>query len=116
MGNELCQRLAHKPEWLLADCGKGVDADEEVETEQAQWDPDNEGVEEGQYSQACSYLVTWLHRPRVAPTNHSPTRGCCAVWRGRECLGGNCRPGQCDEECLHVRLPEVLSVKGHGQG
>ena len=35
-------------------------------------------------------------RPRVAPTNHSPTRVVVAVWRGRECLGRNCKPARCD--------------------
>lgn len=58
-GDDVGQLVAHKPEWLLRDCGKVyVEEEDDVQDQQdqAEWDPDNAGVE-----QACSYLVPWLH-------------------------------------------------------
>jgi len=58
-GDDVGQLVAHKPEWLLRDCGKVyVEEEDDVQDQQdqAELDPDNDGVE-----QACSYLVPWLH-------------------------------------------------------
>ena len=74
VGDELGQRVAHKPEWLVKHCGNAVEVDEEVD-EEAQGHPDDAGVEDMQDMQVCSCLVTWPAPP--------PPRRLCHTWHAR---------------------------------
>lgn len=91
-GDDVGQLVAHKPEWLLRDCGKVyVEEEDDVQDQQdqAELDPDNDGVE-----QACSYRCPMATHGHVWHLRITSPR--VAGRSGLECLGSNCRPDLCE--------------------